>query len=376
MDTLPKEILCLIFEFIPKIKLIGIVRVCKLWDNLIATHMFAIEENSDISNYILQSNYYHLGKNYLKMLEIEYNKLPLITKKTQSLQRYIFEENRSNHFYASLILDGYIDKFLEHITIKITNNLINNDIPLTDMFPNEIQCLILSFLPNIDLIRNTRVCKLWKDIIEENLLTKKGDLTIEKCIMTSDFYNLKKIYHDEIKSVYDKKPDSYKRITIFEDYRNNNNEYYHKLGLLVDCNNFSKLFNHLKIKTKHGAIDINQLLIDASKADHLLAVHFLLKMGANPNHQNEYFQSALYKSCSYNHFLMTKLLLEHGAKLNIDSALRIAYESTYYGICKLLLSYCKDDDFMEIGYEQPKIFSVKDLKVEIDKKLNRDPPKN
>jgi hypothetical protein len=60
------------------------------------------------------------------------------------------------------------------------------------VLPNEIICLILTYLDNLDLTRYRRVSNKWKNMIETKILYNPIQLSIEDCILTLNYYQFLK----------------------------------------------------------------------------------------------------------------------------------------------------------------------------------------
>jgi hypothetical protein len=205
-----------------------------------------------------------------------------------------------------------------------------------DTLPKEILEHTLRYIQNSRLMMLRLVNKKWKNLIEHKIFLKDKFLSMDECIITSNYYHLlqcKDLIYEYRKSL----------ILITKD------------RILI---NRFKIFNHWKMSSQYywdyrknlpKQYNINELLAIYSESNHLSVVKFLLTKGANI-HDAE--NRALRWSAENGHTNIVKLLLEKGANVHAcyDYALHASVVNEHINVVKLLLDnnadIHSDDDFV------------------------------
>lgn len=173
-----------------------------------------------------------------------------------------------------------------------------------DKQPDEILIHILGKLKGIDAVRALRVCKKWKNLMENIVLYKSITPSFEECVIESDYYHFRK--YTGIK------PDKtqIKFIRLADD---------------------KILMNHFRVIPNP-----NRLLLVYSFEGNFSAVRYLVEKGADIHYDNEH---ALRYSATKGHFALVQYLVENGADINADNdcALRNSAYNGHLEVVKYLV---------------------------------------
>lgn len=111
-------------------------------------------------------------------------------------------------------------------------------------------------------------------------------------------------------------------------------------GHLELCKKLITQGANVNAQTSYGATALKMAIEDAhytKSKNHFNVCKLLLKHGANIDLQDNMGGTALYSALRYGQIEVSKLLIEAGAKVNLDAALRITAENGHLELSKLLL---------------------------------------
>jgi ankyrin repeat protein len=220
--------------------------------------------------------------------------------------------------------------------------------------PDEIICVILKYLSNLDLTIYRRVNRLWKNLIETQVLYLDKQPSIETCIITEDYYH----YRVYLKAHL--------------------NDYQQKLIGLVNNKFFKRYYSKSKNRiiqqwnlfTNYYKEQPNELLIHYSKIGKLKTVIYLLDYGANINCEynwNIYGLSStdtpLKTSIQNGQLKVAWYLLERGADIHAhdDEAFIISARDGYIDLVEYMLK-----NGIRINFSGPKAFKQAAINGHID----------